>query len=78
MAGRREEQRRRDQSLVLSFSVTASREGFMVRRMGSFCSFLKCRKLVCIICENEGLEFVSLLSSFWISLAVLSNLILCL
>lgn len=56
MVGGREEQRRRNQSLTLSVSVTVSREGFMVRKVGSFCSFLKCRKLDCVICENEGLS----------------------
>lgn len=56
MAGGQEEQRRRDQSLALSFSVTVSREDLRVREAGSFCSFFKCRKLDCIICENEGLS----------------------
>ena len=56
MAGGREEQRRRDQSLTLSFSVTVSREDFIVRKAGCFCSFLKCRKLDCITCESEGLS----------------------
>jgi len=64
MAGGGEEQRRRDQSMSLSFSVTVSREDFMLRKVGSFCSFLKCRKLDCIIYKNGGLSLPVFHQSF--------------
>lgn len=77
VASRREEQRKRDQSLALSFSVSVSRKDFMVRMVGSLCSFIKCRTLVCIIYEKEGLSLL-FFSSFEFSVVCLSNLRLCL
>lgn len=69
MASRREEQRRREQSLALSFSVSGSRRDLRVRMVGSLCSFLKCRTLVCIIYENERLSLLVFIK-LWVQCSV--------
>lgn len=69
MASRREEQRKRDQSLALSFSESVSRKDFRVRMVASLCSFLKCRTLFCLIYENERLSLLVFIKR-WIQCSV--------